>query len=76
MKLSVPNCPTCHKHAIGTVDLIPGTALFTDPDETGDVAYCGDTTVHWDAQETQTGANQIPLVTCGMHDWESAITEE
>lgn len=78
MRLSVPNCPTCRKLAIGTVDLIPGTALFTDPDEEeddDDIAYCGETTVHWDGQETETGPNQLPLVTCGEHEWESAIDD-
>lgn len=77
MKLSVPSCPTCLKAAIGTVDLIPGTALFTDPDddEDGDIEYSGTTTVDWDGQETQTGPNQLPLVTCGTHDWESAIAQ-
>ena len=73
MKLSVPNCPTCSKPAIGTVDQIPGTALFTEPDENGEVAYDGETRVHWDSQETQTGEHQLPLVTCGEHDWETKI---
>lgn len=51
-----------------TVDQIPGTALFTEPDENGEVAYEGYTRVHWDSQETQTGEHQLPLVTCGEHD--------
>lgn len=31
--------PDLFKPAIGTVDLIPGTALFTQPDDDGKVAY-------------------------------------
>jgi hypothetical protein len=74
MKLSVANCPTCQKPAVGTVELIPGTAYFTDPDpEDGEVDFAGETKVDWGGQETRTGPNQLPLVTCGGHDWESAI---
>ena len=76
MKLSVPNCPTCKAPAIGSVDLIPGTALFTDCDEDGNVDYYGETKVHWDGQRHENGENQLPLVTCGNHDWESAIEDD
>lgn len=51
MKLSIPNCPTCAKPAIGTVDQIPGTAPFSEPDDDGEVDYCDETRVYWDGQE-------------------------
>lgn len=75
MKLSVPHCPTCRAPAIGTVDTVPGTALFTSLDEDGHVEYEGYTEMDWDGQETLTGEHEQPLVTCGQHSWESAIQE-
>jgi hypothetical protein len=71
--LTITNCPTCSKPAIGTVDLIPGTARFTDFNESGEVDYEGWTDVRWDSQQTQEGPNELPLVTCGVHEWETKI---
>src|SRR5688572_23271434 len=73
MRLFVLNCPTCARPAIGTVDLIPGTALFADHEGSGQVEFCGETLVHWDGQNTQTGMSRQPLVTCGAHEWETEI---
>lgn len=73
MRLSVPNCPTCRQPAIGTVDVIPGIALFTDIEPDGSTTYCDETRVDWDGQQTRLGPNQLPLVTCGEHHWESQV---
>lgn len=35
MILLKPKCPECKSPAIGTVDLIPGTALFAEPAKRG-----------------------------------------
>ena len=76
MKLSIPLCPTCGKHAAGTVDIIPGIAVFTEPDGDGEVQYSGDTDIDWNGQEPRKGPNQLPLVTCGEHEWESEIIDD
>lgn len=73
MKLAIPNCPTCSKPAIGTVDVIPGTALFIKPPDSKRAVEYLETRVHWDGQTTQLGPNQLPLLTCGEHEWESQI---
>ena len=75
MRLAVPYCPTCHQPAVGTVDVIPAIALFTDIAPDGSVMYCGDTQVDWNGQLPRRGPNQLPLVTCGNHEWESQIDE-
>lgn len=73
MKLTVPQCPTCQRHAIGTVDVLPATALFNLPGTTGEVEYSGTSEIYWDSQHTQRGESQLPLLTCGEHEWESEI---
>lgn len=75
MHLSVPNCPTCHQPAIGSVERISGIAVFTAIEPDGSVEYEGETRVDWDGQETRRGPNQLPLLTCGEHQWESQIDE-
>lgn len=43
-------CPECGEPARGTSDYVPGCALFTEPDEDGEVEYSGSTDCYWDGQ--------------------------
>lgn len=72
MKLLIPKCPQCGNPAVGTVDTVPGVALFDGNPSTGEVNYAGTTEVDWDGQETRK-QEANPLVTCGDHEWATAI---
>lgn len=75
MKLTNPICPECKHRAIGTIDLIPGTALFDDvPFKNKHVDFCGETDVFWDGQKTITNDKDESQVTCDSgHTWFTKI---
>ena len=76
MKLAKPKCLQCSCRAIGTVDLIPGTALFDAvPTLRRSVGWAGETKVCWDGQETITNENGESKVTCDNgHEWFTRVT--
>jgi hypothetical protein len=79
-------CPECNQLAKGTIDTVPGVALFaTDPATgetevdayTGEVDYFGETKMNWDGQETMTDENGNPLLCCpNGHHWATRIKED
>lgn len=76
MKLETPLCPECGSAAIGTVDTIPGVALFSEPDASGNVYWREETELEWNGQTTQE-QDGLPLVQCrNGHAWPCRITEE
>ena len=76
MKLAEPKCPICEDPAVGTMDLIPGVALFDDDptDESAVIEYMGETEVDWDGQQRITNDAGESKVTCGRHYWFTKIT--
>jgi hypothetical protein len=76
MKLSKPICPECHGRAVGTCDLIPGTAFFASVPKRGqNVDYAGETEMSWDGQKTITNEQGESQVTCdNWHTWFTKIT--
>lgn len=77
MRLEKPSCPECGAPAIGTLDRIPGVALFDPGDDPtqGPVEYVGETDVDWDGQQTETDPmSEDPIVVCANgHTWDTAI---
>ncbi len=74
MKLEYPNCPTCGGPAIGTVEQVPGLAIFTDVDANGCTEYGGETEIWWNDQRTITDADGRATLVCdGNHQWQSRI---
>lgn len=77
MKLQSLNCPQCGELALGTDELTPGVAMFTDPDEDGNVEYNGKTKMDWEGQTTQKGPNGDPILVCYHgHEWEGVLIDE
>lgn len=74
MKLSEPTCPECGEPAIGTVDRIPGIAMFHYVPG-GYVEWTGDTHIDWDGQQTEE-IDGLSVVKCvNGHEWTTEITE-
>lgn len=73
MKFEIMQCPDCGEPAMGTCDLTPGCALFSEPDENGHVEYEGETEMYWDGQiseeETRDGATYTKLQCHEGHEW-------
>jgi hypothetical protein len=77
MKISVPNCPNCGEPAEGTVDDVPGIALFGEIDENGRTEWGGETRVCWDGQMPRTNDAGEILVQCSeAHEWYTTIDYE
>lgn len=72
-------CPDCGDPPRGTVDLIPGVALFGG-EEDGEYDYSGTTDVCWDGQYTVTLPDDPPeslrLVCRAGHEWLGMMVEE
>jgi len=63
-------CPECNELAKGTIDTVPGVALFTVDPDTGDAEYDGETKMNWDGQECLTDENDMILLCCpNGHNW-------
>lgn len=76
MKFEKPNCPCCKTHATSVWENIPGQALLTEPSETGDVDYAGETDVFWDGQESDENEQGLLLgCDCG-ESWRSKLLPE
>jgi hypothetical protein len=74
MKISIPNCPTCGEPAEGTVDDVPGIALFGDIDKEGRTKWGGETRIYWDDQKSRSNDAGEVLVQCSTaHEWYTAI---
>ncbi len=54
MKFDPMMCPDCGEPAIGTLENVPGVALFKHVAEDGSVEHDGETKLFWDAQESVT----------------------
>lgn len=52
MKFDPIKCPHCGEVARGSIETVTGVALFTGPDEKGEVEYAGETDIDWNTQET------------------------
>ena len=60
-------CPECGDGAIGTVDMVPGWALFNVLDD--GVEWSGETKMFWDRQYSL-GEPGYPLLQChNRHEW-------
>jgi hypothetical protein len=72
MRFEPIKCPTCGGSATGTLEVLTGVALFTDPDEAGQVDYAGETEVDWDTQRTLTDEfDRVTLVCSQGHEWQA-----
>jgi hypothetical protein len=77
MKFDPLRCPECGEVADGTVDTVPGRALFTQPDERGHVDWFGETKMFWDGQTTEMGPNGEHTLECtNGHQWLARLVEE
>lgn len=76
MKFETMTCPDCGKRAIGTLETVPGVAMFDEsidgPDESGEVEYDGFTDLNWNEGKSQRNSDGLILLTCGNgHEWPS-----
>lgn len=77
MKIETPKCPECGKPPEGTVDRIPGIALFGEIDGEGKTEYAGETRVCWDGQESHADEAGRVLVQCRSgHEWYTYLDED
>jgi len=77
MKFDPIHCPECGELAKGTVDLVPGLALLTDPDDDGQVDYEGETEIAWDCQETiQDEEGKFKLECSNVHNWFASLVKD
>jgi hypothetical protein len=77
MKFDKPKCPKCGAYAQGTVDNIPGLAVFGPPDKDESFEYSGSTEVWWDEQRTVTDKKRRMLLMCPKgHRWFSRATSK
>lgn len=77
MKFEPPQCPECGEVADGTVDVVPGRALFTAPDERGHVEWAGETKMFWDGQQTEIDAQGRWGLECtNGHQWYAVLEED
>jgi hypothetical protein len=76
MRFEKPNCPCCKTHATSTWEIVPGQALLTAPDESGDVDYAGETVMFWDGQTSDENEEGFLLgCDCG-ESWRSKLLPE
>lgn len=75
MRLSVPNCPACHRPAQAAHEWMRITWPIADADGSGTFNYRGNATVHWDVVKPDQGPKGHPIFTCGFHTWESEVLE-
>jgi hypothetical protein len=84
MKFTPMQCPTCRKHAIGTVETLPGVALFLETDAgipktdaNGALEYSGETKIFWEGQMTEIDADGNWELQCEEgHSWLAKHIEE
>ncbi len=76
MILVTPRCPECGEPAEGSVDTVPGVALFTEAREDGHVEYSGTTEVCWDGQTSDWRTEHGMLVQCAAaHEWYTRVVD-
>ena len=75
MKFHPMTCPECGEIAQGTLDRVECKALFTDPDENGNVDYCGESKMLWDTQSTDRIDGLPALVCTNGHTWGATCDE-
>src|SRR5579884_1133486 len=76
MKFDPLQCPDCGESARGTIDVIHGCALFTEPDEKEQVDYAGETDIWWDEQKTIAIDNRLRLICSHGHEWWGTLIED
>ena len=71
MRFDPIKCPECHELAIGSVETVPGIALFMVFDD--GVEYDGMTKIYWDGQTTDRDEDGKALLQCcNDHTWFAA----
>lgn len=76
MILITPKCPECDEEAEGSVDTVPGIALFGGFDEDGGTTYAGDTRMCWDGQMSDWQPGKGMLVQCtAAHEWYTHVVD-
>lgn len=70
MKFVPMTCKACGEDAVGTCEVVRGTAMFDAPNPDGSVVYSGESEYDEGSGETETDAKGRTKLVCGNgHEW-------
>ncbi len=76
MRFESWRCPICGDVAVGTHDMVPGTALLVFDDE-GEAWWTCETELFWDGQKTERDAlGRVELVCGQSHTWRAVMDDD